>query len=303
MSSDRKSGFLPRKKGGAAFHRRKERGERQQAKSLRRDPSKSDERDVRRPDRLWIYGRHAGLAAIANPQRKIKRIVATEAALDWIGEARLPLERVKPPIRVDGDAIDRMLDEGAVHQGLAVEVDELPRARLREACLPDGARPVVVLDQITDPHNIGAIFRSAAAFGAKAIIVQDRRTPPLAGALAKAAAGAVETVPCVPVVNSARALEGLKSLGYLCVGLVGEAPAAISELPKDRPVAFALGAEGAGLRKLVRETCDMLVRIPMQRGVESLNVSIATAIALYEFFPGAAEERGHIDRVRAAAND
>jgi 23S rRNA (guanosine2251-2'-O)-methyltransferase len=139
-----------------------------------------------------------------------------------------------------------------------------------------------VLDQITDPQNIGAIFRTAAAFGARAAIVQDRRTPPLSGALAKAAAGAVETLPVVKAVNISRALEALKDLGYYCAGLASEGAAPITELPKDRPIAIVLGAEGAGLRQLVGETCDGLFRIPIDPVMESLNVSNASAISLYE---------------------
>ncbi|MEX0644792.1 MAG: TrmH family RNA methyltransferase, partial [Parvularculaceae bacterium] len=192
MSANRKSGEA--REGKSASFRRRDRdggrrpdrsdrgGGSRKEKAFHKENPAPDEREERRPERLWIYGRHAALAAIANPKRKIKRIFATDAALEWIGEARFPLERVKPAVRVEPGAIDRMLHEGAVHQGIAVEVEELPRARLKEACQPDTTRrPVVVLDQITDPHNIGAIWRSAAAFGARAIIVQDRRTPPLAG--------------------------------------------------------------------------------------------------------------------------
>ncbi|MEZ5917049.1 MAG: RNA methyltransferase [Parvularculaceae bacterium] len=144
-----------------------------------------------------------------------------------------------------------------------------------------------MLDQITDPQNIGAVFRSAAAFGARAAVVQERRTPPLAGALAKAAAGAVETLPCVKAVNIARALEALKDLGYFCAGLAGAGAAPITELPTDKPVAVVLGAEGTGLRQLVGATCDGLFRIPINTSMESLNVSNAAAIALYEATRGA----------------
>lgn len=233
-------------------------------------------------DGIWLYGRHAVAAALANPARKVKRVLATRNAADWLKElgaaeaALARLEDMKP------DAIDRLLQEGAVHQGLAMLTEELPRARLKDICAPaDKSAPVLVLDQITDPQNIGALFRSAAAFGARAVIVQERRTPPLSGALAKAAAGAVETLPCVDVVNIARALEALKDLGYHCAGLAGEAAADISEFP-DAPLALVMGAEGAGLRQLVAATCDRLYRIPIARDVESLNVSNAAAISLYE---------------------
>lgn len=235
------------------------------------------------PARLWLYGRHAVAAALANPDRRVRRILATKNAADWLQRMTIPealaakIEDVKP------DVIDRALHAGAVHQGLAAEVFDLARARLKETCAPaEARRPVVVLDQITDPQNIGAVFRSAAAFGARAVVVQERRTPPLAGALAKAAAGAIETVPCVKVVNIARALEALAALGYETVGLDGETEGAVADLDKGAPIALVLGAEGAGLRRLVAETCARRARIPIAPAMESLNVSTAAAVALYE---------------------
>lgn len=243
---------------------------------------KPDRKPSKPESGVWIYGRHAVAAALANPLRKIRRVAATLSAAEWLAATGADtallarLEDLKP------DAIDRLLPEGAVHQGLALLTAELPRARLKDVCAPaEPGRPVLVLDQITDPQNIGALFRVAAAFGARAVIVQERRTPPLAGALAKAAAGAVEIVPCVDVVNIARALEALKNLGYHCGGLAGEASADIAALP-DAPLALVMGAEGAGLRQLVAATCDALYRIPIAAAMESLNVSTAAAIALYE---------------------
>lgn len=258
-------------------------GPRQTGPGAGRGPGPRRNRPAPNPqDGIWLYGRHAVAAALANPERKIKRVVATKNAADWLikagaGEAGLArLEDLKP------DAIDRLLHEGAVHQGLAMLTQELPRARLKEVCAPaERQTPVLVLDQITDPQNIGALFRSAAAFGAKAVIVQERRTPPLSGALAKAAAGALEIIPCVQAVNIARAIEALKDLGYHCAGLAGEAGADITDFP-DAPIALVMGAEGAGLRQLVGATCDRLYRIPIAAGVESLNVSNAAAISLYE---------------------
>lgn len=244
-----------------------------------------DRHDREKPDDgvLWLYGRHAGAAALANPLRRIKRAYATKNALDWLKSLKLPDDRLALLEDARPDAIDRLLQPGAVHQGLAVEAFDLERARLKDVCEPDGTRrPVVVLDQITDPQNIGAVFRSAAAFGARAAIVQERRTPPLSGALAKAAAGAVETLPCVKAVNISRALEALKDLGYHCAGLSGDSALPVTAMPKDRPIAIVLGAEGAGLRQLVGATCDALYRIPIAQEVESLNVSNAAAIALYE---------------------
>lgn len=248
-----------------------------------RPDNRRDPRPAGDPSIVWLYGRHAVAAALANPQRKILRGFVTKNAADWLIEKGVAPERVAAFEDARPDAIDRLLHAGAVHQGIAVEARDLDRARLKDVCDPEGERrPVVVLDQITDPQNIGAIFRTAAAFGARAIIVQDRRTPPLSGALAKAAAGAVETLPCVKAVNITRALEALKDLGYFCAGLAGEAPASITMLPKDRPVAIVLGAEGAGLRQLVGATCDGLFRIPIDPAMESLNVSNAAAISLFE---------------------
>ena len=232
---------------------------------------------------IWIYGRHAVGAALANPARQIKRVLATKNAADWLSDIDIPegrhiaFEDAKP------DAIDKVLPQGAVHQGLAAAVTDLPRTRLKDICAePSVGEPVVILDQVTDPQNIGAVFRVAAAFHARAVIVQERRTPPLAGALAKAAAGAVESVPCIKVVNISRAIEALVDLGYTVAGFAGEADETIADLPKDTPVALVLGAEGSGLRPLVAETCDRLVRIPIAPQMESLNVSTAAAIGLYE---------------------
>lgn len=234
------------------------------------------------PERLWIYGRHAVAAALANKDRRVRRVVATKNAADWLVDAvdpaRLPehVEDEKPAF------IDRLLPPGAVHQGLAAEAFDLPRYRLKEVCSPGQAgRPVVVLDQITDPQNIGAIFRSAAAFGAAAIIVQERRTPPLSGALAKAAAGAIEIVPCVKAVNIARSIEALNDLGYMTIGLSGHTDNSIRSYSTDQPIALVLGAEGSGLRPLVSQSCTGLAKIPMAPGVESLNVSTAAAVALF----------------------
>jgi 23S rRNA (guanosine2251-2'-O)-methyltransferase len=231
---------------------------------------------------LWIYGRHSVAAALANPARKIRQVHATKNAASWLEKSGASagvlatLEDTKPEI------IDELLQEGAVHQGLAVLVEPLHRMLIEDACSPaQTGRPVLILDQITDPQNIGALFRSAAAFGARAVIVQDRRTPPLSGALAKAAAGAIEKVPCIEVVNIARAIEELQALGYFCAGLAGEAEAEISALPA-APLALVMGAEGDGLRRLVAEKCDQLFRIPIQPDVDSLNVSTAAAISLYE---------------------
>lgn len=223
----------------------------------------------------WVWGMHAGLAALANPKRRIERVVVSRNA-----QARLPAgvkaETMEP------DAIDRMLPPGAVHQGLAVRAAPLPDAAMEDVCAPVDGRCVLVLDQVTDPQNVGALFRSAAAFGARAVIMQDRKSPPLTGALAKAAAGAIELVPEARVVNIARAVEQLGELGYRTIGLTGEGRESVEAAAAGAAqVALVLGAEGKGLRPLVAERCHHLARIDINPAMESLNVSTAGAIALY----------------------
>ncbi|MBL8559792.1 MAG: 23S rRNA (guanosine(2251)-2'-O)-methyltransferase RlmB [Hyphomonadaceae bacterium] len=223
---------------------------------------------------------HATLAALANPVRKIERLVASRNAAE-----RLPPQRaagVSAEV-LEPEAIDRLLPPGAVHQGLAVRAAPLEPDDLLAIALPVDGRPVLILDGVTDPQNVGAIFRSAAAFGARAIVMQDRKSPPLTGALAKAAAGAIEIVPHARVVNIARAVEELAEAGYVTVGLEGEADMSLAQALDDlRPAAIVLGAEGKGLRDLVAKSCDVRARIPIAPQMESLNVSVAAAVALYE---------------------
>ncbi len=216
------------------------------------------------------------MAAIANPARRIERIVATRNAAQ-----RLP-EGVEAHI-LEPDAIDGMLPPGAVHQGLAVRAFPLEPVSLEAACSPADGRSVIILDGVTDPQNVGAVFRSAAAFGARAVIMQDRKSPPLTGVLAKASTGAVEIVPHVRVTNIARTIETLRSLGYLTVALEGETDLPLAEaIAGPRAVALVLGAEGKGLRPGVADVCEKRARIPIAPAMESLNVSNAAAIALYE---------------------
>ncbi|HRE45172.1 MAG TPA: RNA methyltransferase [Terricaulis sp.] len=223
-----------------------------------------------------MWGVHAVLAALANPARRIERVVATRNAA-----LRLP-EGIEAQI-LDPDAIDGMLPPGAVHQGLAVRAFPLEPLSLEAACTPTDGRSVIILDGVTDPQNVGAVFRSAAAFGARAVIMQDRKSPPLTGVLAKASTGAVEIVPHVRVSNIGRTIETLRSYGYLTVALEGETELSIGDaLAGHRPAALVLGAEGKGLRPGVAEACEKRARIPIAPAMESLNVSNAAAIALYE---------------------
>lgn len=190
---------------------------------------------------------------------------------------------------VDKGRIDQILP-AAVHQGIALLADPLPEPNLQEACrrLPDSRNTVLVLDRVTDPQNVGAILRSAAAFGARAVVTTDRHAPEVTGALAKAASGGLEAVPLVRVVNLARALQELADLGYWRIGLEATAEQTLARAADTfRDVALVLGAEGEGLRRLTAESCDLLARLPIQAAVvDSLNVSNAAAIALYELARG-----------------
>jgi len=239
-----------------------------------RTPRRQFEEETGGPS--WVWGVHASLAALANPARRIERVVATRNAVARL-PAGLDVQRLEP------DAIDGMLPPGAVHQGIAVRAYPLEPVSLEAACAPMDSRSVLILDGVTDPQNVGAAFRSAAAFGARAVILQDRKSPPLTGVLAKAAAGAIELVPHVRAVNLGRAVEDLRELGYLTVALDGDAGVPLADAVADtRPAALVLGAEGKGVRPAVMEACERRARIPIAPAMESLNVSVAAAIALYE---------------------
>jgi 23S rRNA (guanosine2251-2'-O)-methyltransferase len=237
--------------------------------------------DAKGAEGLWLYGTHAVRAALSNPARKIRRAVLTRRAAEEIGQ-RL-LGRVRQEI-VDGDAVARVLPPGAVHQGVALQCEPLPKRGL-DAVLDapaDRRRVVVILDQISDPQNTGAILRTAAAFGAAAVIVQDRHAPPESGALAKAASGALDSVPYIQVVNIARTLEELGKRGFWRLALAGDGEAPLRDAIPAGDVALVLGSEGSGIRRLVRENCDASAYVPIDRRMESLNVSNAAAIAFYE---------------------
>jgi 23S rRNA (guanosine2251-2'-O)-methyltransferase len=227
----------------------------------------------------WLWGWHPVTAALANPARGApRRLVATAERARELA-ARFP---ALPAAEIaDAAAIARLLPPGAAHQGVALRIAPLEPVALAELASP-AAGVLVMLDQVTDPQNVGAVFRSAAAFGARGVIMQDRHAPPFTGVLAKAAAGALDLTPHARVVNLARALDELEELGWRTVGLAGEAPDALADVLDARPTVLVLGSEGEGLRRLVGEHCDVLVRIPMPGGFESLNVAAAAAIALYE---------------------
>jgi 23S rRNA (guanosine2251-2'-O)-methyltransferase len=223
-----------------------------------------------------LYGWHTVRAALENPARRIRRLLATENALRRLADDGVALP-VKPEL-VRPDIIDARLGPDAVHQGLLAEADPLPAPAVTEL-KPDGI--VLVLDQITDPHNVGAILRSAAAFAVSAIVTTARHSPLATGVLAKSASGALELVPFITVQNLARGLEELRQRGFLLVGLDSGSEADLADLTLRAPLALVLGAEGKGLRQLTKATCDHLARIDLPGDIKSLNVSNAAALALY----------------------
>jgi 23S rRNA (guanosine2251-2'-O)-methyltransferase len=230
---------------------------------------------------LWLHGLHAVAAALANPRRGAKRLLLTEDAETSLA-GRLPKPWRIPAERADRGRFATFLPEDAVHQGAALLVEPLPPVPIEEA-IARRTGPVLLLDQVTDPRNVGAILRSAAAFGAACVVMQDRHAPPETGALARAASGALEIVPVVREVNLSRAIVALQRAGFWVLGLAGEARRTLAEAtPADRRVALVLGAEEGGIRRLQRETCDELVRLPISPEMESLNVAAAAAVALYE---------------------
>jgi 23S rRNA (guanosine2251-2'-O)-methyltransferase len=232
-------------------------------------------------DGLWLYGLHTVKAALANPDRKVKRAVLTTRAVEEIGPKLLG--RVRHEL-ADGDAVSKLLPAGAVHQGVALQCDPLPKRDLEEVLdIPsEKRRVIVILDQISDPQNAGAILRTAAAFGVTAVIVQDRHAPPESGALAKAASGALDSIPYIQVVNISRALEQLGEREFWRVALAADGDGPLKDAMPAGDVALVMGSEGSGIRRLVRENCDVSAYVPIDSAMESLNVSNAAAIALYE---------------------
>ena len=229
------------------------------------------------PNRPRFWGRHAVAAALDNPRRRVVKAWATRDAAAFM---RFP-DSVAVTLAEAPD-LGRLVPSDAPHQGVVIEAEPLEDVWLSEVVAEAGEKAVIlVLDQVTDPHNVGAILRSAAAFGAIAIVTQDRHSPPEGGALAKAASGALERVPWVRVVNLARALDELAESGFWRIGLAGEAETDLADALGPKRVALVLGAEGPGMRSNVREHCDALARLPIRDSIESLNVSNAAAVALY----------------------
>jgi len=228
-----------------------------------------------------LYGWHTVKAALENPARRIRRLFATENAARRLAEDGLALDVLSPDVETElvrPDAIAHRLGPDAVHNGLLAEADPLPSPELDEL---EPAGIVLVLDQITDPHNVGAILRTAAGFAVAAVVTTARHSPEATGVLAKSASGALEYVPIVTVQNLARALELLRERGYLLVGLDSTGDIDLGDAPLRAPLALVLGAEGKGLRQLTRATCDRVARLDLPGRIKSLNVSNAAALALY----------------------
>jgi 23S rRNA (guanosine2251-2'-O)-methyltransferase len=248
----------------------------------RRDLARGRDRSARRGgssssgDQVILYGWHTVTAALTNPERRIRRLLATENALRRLADEGIKISIAPEVMRPD--ALAARLTPDAVHQGLIAEADPLPSPAIED--LP-ATGIVLVLDQITDPHNVGAILRTAVAFAVAAIVTTARHSPEATGVLAKSASGALELVPIAIVQNLARALAELKARGFLTVGLDSEAPDDLAAIEMNLPLALVLGAEGKGLRQLTGATCDRLARLDLPGAIKSLNVSNAAALALY----------------------
>jgi 23S rRNA (guanosine2251-2'-O)-methyltransferase len=269
--SDHRKGKFRRDEGAKPFAGKRFAGKR--SGKPRAGPWRGAPRDRDGP--VVLYGWHSVKAALENPQRNFHRLLATENAA-----RRLTDENVALAVKLDmvrPDAIEALVGPEAVHQGLYAEADPLPSPELEDVA----SGVLLVLDQITDPHNVGAIMRSAAAFAVKAVVTTARHTPEATGVLAKAASGALEYVPIVTIGNLSQALRTLKDLGTMVVGLDSSGEADIATVAFSDPVALVLGAEGKGLRQLTRTNCDIVARLALPGRIKSLNVSNATALALY----------------------
>lgn len=233
-----------------------------------------------------LYGRHPVMAVLNNPRRRISKILCTKDNFDEI-KAVCQQNKINAGIinTVDKKEIDRILPRDAVHQGFAVYCSELENYSLEDICIMADRKSrchVLILDQVTDPQNIGAIIRSCVAFDTLALILQDKNSPTETGTMAKASAGTIEHLPICRVTNLSRAVQQLKDAGFWTIGMDGYAETYIDEINKSGKTAIIMGSEGKGMRRLVEESCDMTVKLPISEKVESLNVSTAAAIALYE---------------------
>lgn len=235
---------------------------------------------------LWLFGFHAVEAALRNPTRRVDRLLATPEAAERLGSMNIPKDRLSHLEPADRSAIDAIIGADRVHQGITLKAAPLPALDIQDALqdVSEGSPALIVaLDHVTDPHNVGAILRSASAFGASALITTKHNAPEETGVLAKSASGALESVPIVRVTNLARSIEECQKLGFWVVGLDAQGDTNIDQLEAPRRCVMVLGAEGEGLRPSIRKSCDFIVRLPMSGPMESLNVSNAAAVSMYEW--------------------
>lgn len=230
---------------------------------------------------VFLYGTHAALAAIKNPMRKIRRVVVTKNAQKELSKHLAQLKQLSV---VENQRLESLLPPNSVHQGIVVECEGLQQPELHEWLAEGKAQTILMLDQITDPHNVGAILRSAAAFNVGAIITTDRHAPKESGVMAKSASGGLEVVPMISVNNLVSAIKEIKEAGYWIYGLDGHSKDVLTDMKIDAKTCLVLGSEGSGMRRLTSEHCDFLVKLPMSGNMESLNVSNAAAVALYDIF-------------------
>ena len=246
----------------------------------RAKPRRAEPRAEREDGPLRLFGVHAVEAALNNPARRIIRLLATENGENRLAETiaarKLSVERASPR------DLDNILGADTVHQGVMVEVEPLDEPELADlAERAIGGAPLIILDHVTDPHNVGAVLRSAAVFGASGLVMTRRHSPPMNGVLAKSASGALELIPVLLVQNLARTMEELRAQGIRLIGLDGDAPGLLEDEPLTGPIALVLGAEGKGMRELTGVTCDVLASIATAGPIDSLNVSNAAAVALH----------------------
>lgn len=267
-----KRGFTPLATSRSVLIVTKQKGRKRPSGQKDRQNGHFSQKSAQQP--FWLWGNHAVRAALDNPARKVTRVIATQNAVKRMGLTQA--EDASP------NDLDKLLPSGAVHQGIAAYVEPLSTLGLQDIIAKKPAR-IAVLDQVSDPHNLGAVLRSAAAFGVGAIVLQTRHAPGITGVAAKTAAGAAEVVQECRVVNIARALDELGKAGYCTIGLAGEVREELADMiPVNTPIALVFGAEGAGLRPAVAKACTWRARIPMTPLMESLNISNAAAIAFYE---------------------
>ena len=264
---------------------------RHSSRNDRSNPTAAGKPAAAGPGHLWLWGTHPVLAALANPERQCNRLLVTQEALAASKDKLAFLatqglsqgRRLPPPEITDRKSLEAMLSPAAVHQGMALSTEPLESPLLDEVLESVGdSGTILILDQVTDPHNLGAVLRSATAFGAVAVMTTERHAPPESGTLAKSASGALELVPWVRETNLARALDQMKQAGFWIAGLDAAATQTLAAAKLSGKVGLVLGSEGDGLRRLTRDLCDLLVGLPQSGKIDSLNVSNAAAVALYE---------------------